>query len=100
MKIGRYVFFTSVFRTWLKIGVAAPANKGAAAFLISLVIGADSDVPFRPWPQVYAERTTPKMHDRLSNHTIVAIIMLGIGIAVQVYHPDVTNSVEVEHGNN
>lgn len=66
---------------WLRVGFVRRLNCGAGAFGVSVIVGADADLPLRPWPTLWAERRGLRGH-----HVCVALVWCGVGVMVQT-HP-------------
>lgn len=55
-------------------------DRGGGRIVVLLLAGADTDIPWRPWPRLWVERRT-------SGAVMVALLVAGIGVAVQVGMP-------------
>lgn len=70
-------FFT-VRGGWLSVGCFRRLDRGHGAFMVALVVGSDADVPWRPWPTLWAERRGPG-----GGHILIALVCCGVGVMVQ-----------------
>ena len=63
---------------WLYIGFARPLDRGRGAYAVALIAGADADVPWRPWPTLWAERRGIG-----GSHVLITLVCCGVGVMVQ-----------------
>lgn len=63
---------------WLYVGFVRPLNRGRGAFMVALIVGADADVPWRPWPTLWAERRGVG-----GGHALITLVCCGVGVMVQ-----------------